>query len=116
MALNVTPQMLVDAAQKAENVGEGIAGQLSNLLLEIESTGGASFKGTGGSALQSVSVQLGEQLRQILTALNTMAQNVNAASADYGSTDADAAAEITTVGNAFNPTGGSVISALSGAK
>jgi uncharacterized protein YukE len=113
MAMNVTPQMLVDAAQKAENVGEGITAQLTNLLYTIESEGGAAFQGGGGKALQGVSAQLGDQLKQILTALNTMAGNVSAASADYGGTDAEAAREIQTVGNAFNPGGGSVITALS---
>ncbi|MFG1922435.1 WXG100 family type VII secretion target [Cryptosporangium sp. NPDC048952] len=114
MAMNVTPQMLVDAAQKAENVGEGIAAQLTNLLFTIQSEGGASFQGGGGTALQSVSTQLGDQLKTILTALNTMSGNVNAASADYGTSDAEIAREITTVGNAFNPGSGNVISALNG--
>lgn len=114
MVMNVTPQMLIDAAQKAENVGEGIAAQLTNLLYTIQAEGGASFQGGGGSALQSVSAQAGEQLKQILTALNTMAGNVNAASSDYGTSDAEIAREITTVGNAFNPGGGNVISALTG--
>ena len=113
MAMHVTPQMLVSAAQKAENVGEGIAGQLTNLLYTIESEGGASLKGGGGTALQGVSAQLGEELKQILTALNTMASNVSAASADYGGGDAEAAREIQVVGNAFTPGGGSVVSALS---
>jgi WXG100 family type VII secretion target len=112
MAMNVTPQMLVDAAQKAENVGEGIAGQLTNLLVTIESEGGASLKGGGGNALQAVSAQLGQQLKQILTALNTMSGNVNAASADYGTTDAEVEREIQTVGNAYNPASGSVVTAL----
>ncbi|GAA3398968.1 WXG100 family type VII secretion target [Cryptosporangium minutisporangium] len=112
MAMNVTPQMLIDAAQKAENVGEGIAGQLTNLLYTIQSEGGASFQGGGGSALQGVSAQLGEQLKQILTALNTMSGNVNAASADYGTSDQEIAREIQTVGNAYNPGSGSVVTAL----
>jgi WXG100 family type VII secretion target len=113
MAMNVTPQMLVSAAQKAENVGEGISAQLTNLLYTIESEGSASLKGGGGTALQNVSGQLGDQLKQILTALNTMANNVSAASADYDGTDSEAAREIQKVGNSFVPGGGSVVSALS---
>jgi uncharacterized protein YukE len=114
MAMNVTPQMLVSASQKAENVGKGIAAQLTNLLYTIESEGGAAFQGGGGKALQNVSAQLGEELKQILTALNTMAENVSAASADYGGSDAEAEREITTVGSAFNPGSSSVITALNG--
>lgn len=114
MPTKVTQAMLTDAAKKAEDVGEGITGQLTSLLSTIESQGGASFVGTAGTTLQNVSAELSGELKKLLTALNTMAQNVHASNADYGTSDQEISREINQVGSAYAPDGGSVVSALRG--
>ena len=107
----VTQPMLADAANKAETVGEGIAGQLSNLLTTIETQGGASFKGGAGNAMQTTSQELGNSLQKLLQALNSMAEAVNASNVAYGSTDADTAREIGSVSAGSDP---AIIAALQG--
>jgi uncharacterized protein YukE len=108
----VTRSMLAHAATKAENVGEGIAGNLTSLLSDIESSYPA-FKGGAGSMLQTVSGELGQELKKLLTALNTMANHVNSSITDYGSTDEDASKEIKTVGEAYGGKG-DIVTALLG--
>jgi uncharacterized protein YukE len=104
--------MLARAATKAEDVGEGIAGNLTRLLSDIASSY-PQFKGGAGSMFQTTSAELGEDLRKILSALNTMASHVNSSITDYGTTDEAAAQEIKTVGAGYNGNS-AVISALSG--
>jgi WXG100 family type VII secretion target len=115
MTTKVTQQMLADAANTAERTGEGIAGQLANLLTTIQSQGAASFVGTAGTSFQNVSTELSGELKNLLTALNTMAENVHASNLAYGSGDEQIAQEITQVGGAFAPGGDPVVSALRGA-
>ncbi|MGI5237751.1 WXG100 family type VII secretion target [Dactylosporangium sp. CA-139066] len=109
----VTPEMLNNAANVATQTGEGIALNLTRLLNEIE-TQAAVFQGGAGNSFQNVSAQLGQELRGILEALNTMANNVSQSNAAFGSTDADAAAEITKVASEYNPGLGPVANALRG--
>jgi len=104
--------MLADAATKAETVGQGIASQLTSLLGTIQSQGAASFKGGGGTALQNTSQQLGQSLQKLLTALNGMAEAVNASNVQYGSTDSEVSREITSVAGNFSDS--PVVSALRG--
>jgi hypothetical protein len=104
--------MLAEAASKAETVGEGIAGQLATLLGTIESQGAASFKGGGGTALQTTSQHLGESLKKLLAALNSMAEAVTASNAEYGSTDHEVSREISSVAGAYSDS--PVVSALRG--
>jgi len=105
--------MLTSAANLATQTGEAIALNLTRLLNEIESQA-PNFQGAAGTTFQSVSAQLGTELRNILTALNTMADNVNSSNQQYGTTDADASAEIAKVDGAFLPGAGSVASSLRG--
>ena len=108
----VTPEMLDHAASVATNAGESITASLTRLLNEIQGQA-ALFQGSAGSAFQNVSAELGSELRSMLDALNQMAGNVSQSNKVFGSTDADAANEITKVaGNA--PGAGSVASALRG--
>jgi WXG100 family type VII secretion target len=107
--------MLSDAANKATQAGESITLNLTRLLNEIESQAG-SFQGGAGTSFQSVSQELGGQLRNILEALNEMAGNVSSANQLFGSTDADAAEEIKQVVNEYLPgADSSVVNALRGA-
>jgi uncharacterized protein YukE len=112
LATKVTQPMLTDAANKAEIVGEGIAGQLTALLGTIETQGAASFKGGGGNALQSTSQQLGTSLQKLLTALNSMAEAVHASNVQYGSTDQEVSREITATAGTYSDS--PVVSALRG--
>ncbi len=89
--------MLASAANKASVTGEGITAQLTSLLGTIESQGGASFRGGGGTALQTTSQELGASLRKLLDALNSMAEAVSVSNVAYGSTDSDVAREINNV-------------------
>jgi uncharacterized protein YukE len=91
--------MLTSAANQAISTGESITAQLTSLLGTIESQGGASFRGGGGNALQTTSQELGNSLKKLLTALNSMAEAVHVSNAAYGSTDQDVAREITTIGS-----------------
>ncbi len=109
----VTEQMLTDAANKATQTGESIALNLTRLLNEIE-TQATGFQGSAGSTFQSVSAQLGQELRNILTALNTMSDNVHQSNRSYGTTDADASSEIGKVVGEYLPGAGSVANALRG--
>jgi len=61
-----------------------------------------------------VSSELGQELRSMLQALNTMADNVSQSNKTFGSTDADAANEIKKVTSEFAPGLGSVANALRG--
>jgi WXG100 family type VII secretion target len=114
VATQVTPAMLSDAARKATEVGEGITGQLTNLLHTIQTQGAASFRGGGGTSFQQVSQQLSHQLHRLLAALNTMASNVDASNVAFGSTDADVSREINQVGGMYAPGGGNIVDALRG--
>ncbi len=105
--------MLNNAAQVATQAGEDIALNLTRLLNEIEMQAPA-FKGSAGTSFQNVSSELGQELKKILEALNTMADNVNQSNQVFGSTDADAANEITKVAGTYLPGAGNVASALRG--
>lgn len=110
----VTPGMLSDAATKATNAGESITLNLTRLLNEIESQAG-SFQGEAGTSFQTVSQELGVQLRSMLAALNEMAGNVSSANQLFGSTDTDAATEIKQVVGEYLPGADStVVNALRG--
>src|SRR5262245_53301678 len=89
----VTPERLSKAANDAENVGMSIAANLNRLLTSIEMSM-ASFKGGAGNSFQHTSHELGQELKTIIEALNSMAQNVAGSNVAFGSTDADAASEI----------------------
>jgi WXG100 family type VII secretion target len=105
--------MLNNAAQVATQAGEDIALNLTRLLNEIEQQS-AAFRGAAGSSFQSVSGQLGQELRSLLDALNQMADSVNVSGKVFGSTDADASREIGQVTSQFLPGAGSVSNALRG--
>jgi WXG100 family type VII secretion target len=105
--------MLADASRTATEVGEGIAAELTRVMGAIEASQGG-FAGAAGDAFQSTSAQLSSELRQILTALNTMANNVDSANAQFGSTDADAQNEITKVAGMYEPGNAPVADALRG--
>ena len=106
--------MLTDAGNKATQAGEAITLNLTRLLNEIQSQAG-SFQGSAGSMFQSVSVELGNELRGILSALNTMAESVHAANKHYGTTDEDAGNEIKNVAGQYLPGASSgVVDALRG--
>jgi WXG100 family type VII secretion target len=109
----VTPEMLTVAGNKATHAGEHIAVQLSRLLNEIESHH-CAFKGHAGTAFQTASTDLGRELRALLSALNTMAENVHASSRHYGTTDADAGREISSIVSEQAPGAGNVASLLRG--
>ena len=109
----VTPEMLNNAASVATQAGETITLNLSRLLNEIQSQA-ASFQGGAGNAFQNVSAELGQELRNILEALNTMADSVNQSNKVYGSTDEDARSEISKVTGQYLPGAGSVANALRG--
>jgi len=105
--------MLNNAANVATQAGEGITLNLTRLLNEIE-TQAAVFQGGAGNSFQNVSAQLGQELRNILEALNTMADNVNQSNTVFGNTDADASAEITKVAGEYLPGAGGVAAQLRG--
>jgi uncharacterized protein YukE len=105
--------MLNNAAKVATEAGEGIALNLTRLLNEIETQAGV-FQGGAGNSFQSVSTELGQELRGILDALNRMAGNVNQSNQVFGSTDADASAEIAKVTSEFMPGAGPVADQLRG--
>jgi WXG100 family type VII secretion target len=110
---SVTPDMLNNAAQVATRAGEGIALNLTRLLNEIQSQS-AVFQGSAGGSFQTVAGHLGDELKALLDALNEMADNVNQSGRVFGSTDADAAHEISQVTSQFLPGAGGVASALRG--
>lgn len=113
MATKVTPEQLNHAATVATDAGETIALNLTRLLNEIQGAT-ASFQGGAGDAFQSVSVQLGDELRGILNALNTMADDVNQSTNVFGNTDDAARQEINQVQQQYLPGAGSVANALRG--
>jgi WXG100 family type VII secretion target len=107
----VTPDRLNKAANDATTTGESIAANLNRLLTSIEASV-ASLKGGAGNAFQHTSHELGMELKQILEALNSMAVNVQGSNAAFGSTDADAANEITKVASMYTPGATPVVDAL----
>ncbi|HKT03692.1 MAG TPA: WXG100 family type VII secretion target [Rugosimonospora sp.] len=109
----VTPEMLNNAAKAATQAGETITLNLSRLLNEIQGAA-ASFQGDAGTTFQNVSADLGQELRNILEALNTMADNVNQSNQVFGNTDQDARNEISKVTSQYMPGAGSVANALRG--
>jgi WXG100 family type VII secretion target len=109
----VTPQMLNNAASVATRAGESITVNLTRLLNEIQGQA-ASFQGGAGTTFQNVSAELGQELRNILEALNSMADSVNQSTQVYGSTDDDARNEIAKVQSQYMPGAGSVANALRG--
>jgi WXG100 family type VII secretion target len=109
----VTPDMLNSAAKVATQAGETITVNLTRLLNEIEAQTHV-IQGDAGSTFRNVSSDLGRELRNILEALNTMADNVNQSGQVFGSTDQDAANEISKVTSQYLPGAGSVANALRG--
>ena len=107
----VTPERLTKAANDAENVGQSIAANLTRLLTSIEMSV-ASFKGGASNAFQHTSQELGQELKQIIEALNTMAVNVSGSNVAFGNTDADAASEIAQVASTYTPGATPVVDAL----
>jgi uncharacterized protein YukE len=105
--------MLTDAGNAATEAGEAITLNLTRLLNEIQ-TQAPDFMGRAGTSFQSVSDQLGAELRNILEALNTMATNVHESNKHYGVTDADASSEINSVASQYLPGTGGVATALRG--
>jgi uncharacterized protein YukE len=103
--------MLTAAGNKATQTGEAIALNLTRLLNEIEHQA-PNFQGVAGSTFQTVSAELGRELRNILSALNTMAENVHASNRHYGSTDEDAKREIDSVVGQYAPGASGVADAL----
>jgi uncharacterized protein YukE len=93
LATQVTPDMLANAGNAAANAGETITLNLQRLLFECQAQAKA-FQGAGGSMFQNVTHELGQQLNDLLQALNAMAENVHASNRHFGSTDDDAAHEI----------------------
>ncbi len=88
--------MLQDAGNAAANAGETITVNLQRLLFEVQ-TQAKAFQGAGGATFQNVSHELGQELKGMLEALNTMAENVHASNRQFGSTDEDASREIQSV-------------------
>jgi WXG100 family type VII secretion target len=113
VATKVSPEQLNNAATVATQAGEEIALNLTRLLNEIQGVE-ASFKGSAGSTFQQVSADLGQELRGLLEALNTMADNVNVSTKVFGSTDDDAKNEISKVASTYLPGAGGVANALRG--
>jgi len=105
--------MLTDAGNLAINTGEAIAINLGRLMNEIE-TQAPAFQGGAGNTFQNVSAQLSAELKQIIEALNTIAANVHASNRNFGSTDADAGHEITSVLGQYLPGATDVASQLRG--
>jgi WXG100 family type VII secretion target len=105
--------MLDNAARVATQAGETIALNLTRLLNEIQGAA-AAFQGGAGNTFQNVSHELGNELRNILEALNTMADNVNQSTRVFGSTDEDAKNEISQVASQYLPGAGGVADALRG--
>jgi len=85
--------MLQDAGNSAADAGETITLNLQRLLYEFQ-TQAKAFQGSGGTMFQNVSAELGAQLRDLLTALNTMAEAVHLSNRQYDNTDQDSAREI----------------------
>jgi WXG100 family type VII secretion target len=109
----VTPEALNNAASVATQAGETITVNLTRLLNEIQGAA-ASFQGGAGNTFQNVSHELGNELRNVLEALNTMADNVNQSTHVFGSTDEDAKNEISKVASTYLPGAGGVADALRG--
>jgi WXG100 family type VII secretion target len=105
--------MLTDAGNLAINKGEAITLNLTRLLNELESQA-PDFQGSAGMTFQSVSQELGAELRQIIEALNTIAENVHASNKNFGTTDADASHEIQSVAQQFTPGAMNVANSLRG--
>jgi uncharacterized protein YukE len=115
MGVVVNQKMLDDVANKAREVGEGIALNLARLLNEIE-TQAPGFKGDAGGTFKNTSDDLSGELKTILENLNELAAKVDGANQDFGTTDADAAREIGTVINEYLPNSGNVADQLRGIK
>ncbi len=109
----ITPEMLNSAAKVATDAGQTLTLNLTRLLNEIEGAA-ASFQGGAGTTFQHVSAQLGQELRNILEALNTMADGVNQSNQVFGNTDEAARDEIAKVQGQYLPAAGSVANALRG--
>jgi uncharacterized protein YukE len=113
VSLNVSQERLTHAANQATQVGEGIALNLGRLLNEIELQAPA-IQGATGTKFFGKADEISRELKQILDALNTMADNILGAGALYGNTDADAAREIDKVLGGYLPGNHDVITALEG--
>jgi WXG100 family type VII secretion target len=112
-AARVTQPMLTDAGNLAVQKGEAITLNLTRLLNELESQA-SSFQGGAGMTFQSVSQELGNELKQIIEALNQIAENVHASNKSFGSTDADASHEIQSVAGQYLPGASGVANQLRG--
>ena len=81
-------------AQKCEETGQSIARGAAQLIDRIQALSGAGMAGTANAALQDVSLQLNEGLKQVLNALDELAGKMSNASSQFGVNDEDAAREI----------------------
>lgn len=109
----VTHDQLNNAAKVATDAGETLTLNLTRLLNEIQGAA-AQFQGGAGTVFQNVSAELGHELRNILEALNTMADAVNQSNQVFGNTDEAARDEIAKVQGQYMPNAGSVANALRG--
>ena len=92
--MHATQEQLNAMAQRCEETGESIASGMAQLIDRIQALSGGGMAGRANSALQDVSIQLNDGLRQILNALDELAGKMSSASSQYGVNDEDAANEI----------------------
>lgn len=92
--VHATQAQLIAMANKCEETGESIATGMAQLLDRIQGLSGAGMAGQANAALQSVSVQLNDGLRQILGALDELGGKMVNASSTLAFNDSDAAADI----------------------
>jgi uncharacterized protein YukE len=114
MSTQITPTMLTHAATTARDAGGSVSRGLTALLTTIQTDGAAVMKGGAGTAFQTVSAQLNEELGRLLTALGTMADNVDATNRSTGSADDGSAQAIGAVGTQLSPSGTAAFNFLNG--
>jgi WXG100 family type VII secretion target len=109
----VDQKRLDSVAAKAREVGEGITLNLARLLNEIE-TQAPGFRGHAGRTFTHITDALSDELKSIIEHLNRIAEQIDGANRDFGTTDADAAAEINAVVHEYLPGSGPVADQLRG--
>jgi WXG100 family type VII secretion target len=107
----VTHDRLNSAANHAINAGESIKGDLNKTLDEIQSLS-TRFQGIAGTATQNASGELGQELSNIIGALNRLAEGVHASNKSLGAADDDSGSDIGNVSMSTSST--PVTSALRG--
>lgn len=111
--VGVDPVRVDKAGNMAVDAGQTIAGNLMRVLNDIENNQ-VDFAGDAGNAFRSMSGQIGEQLRNLLSALNDMAQEVHASNARFGATDQEASRQIKSVADQYLPGASEVRDSLRG--